>query len=511
MASTLADEFLADLDEDAGEPEVKQEEEDPDMDAAMEDGEQQGDDDDEKDLALEEKLKATLKNEDITKVATLLASSKFKNLIKRVEEKIANPKPLEIIGPIEEDPEYQLIVESNALVTEIHSEIQVIHKYVRDRYAKKFPELESLVLNPLDYARVVKRIANQTDLTQVDLTDLIPAASIMIVSVAASTTTGEPLEEAEWLKIAKACDMALELDECRKKILTYVESRMIFIAPNLSALAGSSVAAKLIAAAGGLSALSKIPACNLILLGAPKKNLGGFSTAQSKRFMQGYIFETDVVQKTPPSLRAKSIRVLGPKTTVAARIDSNNGDKSGDMGRKLKEEIQKKIDKWQEPPPTKQPKPLPAPDDRPRKKRAGKRVRKMKEKYATTDMRKHQNRMAFGVQEEETMEGKGLGMLMSGSGKVRMSAQEKGLLKKQKQQEKQQQQQQKFGGAAGFATSGFTTSLAFTPVQGLELANPVAQAQAAIRVKQANERYFSQDQSFFKVKKQKTDETPAPS
>jgi hypothetical protein len=82
MASTLADEFLADLDEEAGEPEVKQEEEeDPDMDAAMEDGDQQSEDD-EKDHALEEKLKATLKNEDITKVATLLASTKFKGLIK---------------------------------------------------------------------------------------------------------------------------------------------------------------------------------------------------------------------------------------------------------------------------------------------------------------------------------------------------------------------------------------------------------------------------------------------
>lgn len=69
---------------------------------------------------------------------------------------------MEIIGPIEEDPEYQLIVESNALVSEINNEIQIVHKYIRDRYAKKFPELESLVLNPLDYARVVKRIGNQT-------------------------------------------------------------------------------------------------------------------------------------------------------------------------------------------------------------------------------------------------------------------------------------------------------------------------------------------------------------
>jgi Prp31 C terminal domain len=78
-------------------------------------------------------------------------------------------------------------------------------------------------------------------------------------------------------------------------------------------------------------------------------------------------------------------------------------------------------------------------------------------------------------------------MLTAGSGKVRITAQEKNLLKKQKIQERQQQQ--KFGGASGFATSGFSTSLAFTPVQGLELANPEAQAQAALRVKQANERY----------------------
>jgi hypothetical protein len=69
-----------------------------------------------------------------------------------------------------------------------------------------------------------------------------------------------------------------------------------------------------------------------------------------------------------------------------------------------------------------------------------------------------------------------------------MSAQEKGVLKKQKLQEKQLQQQQKFGGAAGFATSGFTTSLSFTPVQGLELADPASQAAAALKVKQANDR-----------------------
>jgi len=49
----------------------------------------------------------------------------------------------------------------------------------------------------------------------------------------------------------------------------------------------------------------------------------------------------------------------------------------------------------QEPPPVKFVKPLPKPIDPGRKKRGGKRVRKMKERYAITEFRKHANRMNF--------------------------------------------------------------------------------------------------------------------
>lgn len=49
----------------------------------------------------------------------------------------------------------------------------------------------------------------------------------------------------------------------------------------------------------------------------------------------------------------------------------------------------------QEPPPVKFAKPLPKPIDPGRKKRAGKRVRKMKERYAMTELRKQNNRLNF--------------------------------------------------------------------------------------------------------------------
>lgn len=69
--------------------------------------------------------------------------------------------------------------------------------------------------------------------------------------------------------------MASELNDFKLKIFEYVESRMTFIAPNLSVIVGASTAAKLVGLAGGLTRLSKIPACNLLVLGAQKKTLSG--------------------------------------------------------------------------------------------------------------------------------------------------------------------------------------------------------------------------------------------
>jgi U4/U6 small nuclear ribonucleoprotein PRP31 len=46
-------------------------------------------------------------------------------------------------------------------------------------------------------------------------------------------------------------------------MLSYIESRMNLIAPNVSAVNGTRVTAKLIAAAGGIHELARIPACNI--------------------------------------------------------------------------------------------------------------------------------------------------------------------------------------------------------------------------------------------------------
>ena len=57
--------------------------------------------------------------------------------------------------------------------------------------------------------------------------------------------------------------MVLDLDESKKLLLTFLESQMSRIAPNLSADCGSTIAARLLGIAGGLRALAAMPACNI--------------------------------------------------------------------------------------------------------------------------------------------------------------------------------------------------------------------------------------------------------
>lgn len=100
-------------------------------------------------------------------------------------------------------------------------------------------------------------------------------------------------------QIDEACDMAVELNSFKLRIYEYVESRMAFIAPNLSVILGASIAAKIMGVAGGLTRLSKIPACNVLLLGQQKKSLSGFSQTTMLPHT-GFVYYSEIVQNTPP-------------------------------------------------------------------------------------------------------------------------------------------------------------------------------------------------------------------
>lgn len=485
---SLADELLADLEEpdhrDAIDEEVP-------MDMTL----------------LTEEIAAEAVRPSLRQEAKLFHSEKLQLIMKQIEAKFPNMrKSEEMCGPVEADPEYQLIIEANNIAVEIDDEISVIYKFTRDRYSKRFPELESLVVSPLEYMMTVKQLGNDLESAKNNerLQQSLTQATIMVVSVTASTTQGQDLSEEELNTVFEGCDMAMNLNNIKLRIYEYVESRMTFIAPNLSAIVGAATAAKIMGVAGGLTTLSKMPACNIMLIGCQKKTLSGFAQTNTLPHT-GFIYYARIVQDTPPDLRRKAARLVSAKVALAARVDSFYESLDGIVGNKLREEVEKKLDKLQEPPPVKSIKPLPAPIDIAKKRRGGRRVRKMKERYAVTEMRKQANRMPFADIEEDAYQNdlgytRGL-MGKGGTGRIRAAiVDEKTKVRISKTLQRNLQRQQVYGGSTTIKkqVSGTASSVAFTPLQGLEIVNPQA---AEKKISEANNKYFSTTSGFLQLKK----------
>lgn len=410
----------------------------------------------------------------IRQLAKLRDSDLLKSIIKQIESyKGRVRKSEDIIGPVEADPEYQLIVEANNIAADIDNEIATIHRFVREKYQKRFPELDSLVIQPLEYVMTVKELGNDLDQAKNNetLQTFLTQATIMVVSVTASTTQGIKLSPEELERIFEACDMAIELNSFKLRIYEYVESRMALIAPNVSAIVGAAVAAQIMGAAGGLTRLAKMPACNLFVLGQ-KKLTGGFSQRTTNQPHVGFVYQCELVQDAPPDLRRRAARLVAAKCILAARVDACH-EPGPHVGLRFREDIVKKLDKLQEPPPVKLVRPLPKPVEQARKKRGGRRVRKMKERYAMTEFRKSANRMCFAEIEEDAYQEdlgytRGAVGRTGAAGRIRLpQVDEKTKVRISKTLQKNLQKQQAWGGSTSVRrqVSGTASSVAFTPLQ----------------------------------------------
>lgn len=422
-------------------------------------------------------------------IARLLHSPDMQSTLREIEQ-YTGKEQRRILGIIEADPEYMLIVRANDISMEIDDEIKRVVEFIKQRYAVRFPDLQKIVLHPLQYARTVRAIGNEEDLVHLKLNEIVPNSLAMSIAVTATTTDGRLLTPEELETIVNACDVATQLDEAKNKIIRYVQSRIETIAPNVTKIVGPMTAAKLIGQAGGINGLAKYPSCNVPSLGKKQGIMNGFSKIGSQA--QGFLYFCDLVQSVPEDVRKQAQRQISGKVILAARIDSVHESPSGEKGLQFKDELLKKMDKLSEPPDLKDVKALPAPDDPAKSRRGGKKVRKAKEKYAITELQKLRNRMAFGKEEAEVGygdESEGMGMIGSSSSiraptidkrtraklpKAKMKGGQltgpSALLSNRPETSLRLPGVGGVGGGVGSSSvSGMQSSLSFSSVQGIEL------------------------------------------
>ncbi|KAK3900730.1 Pre-mRNA-processing factor 31 [Staphylotrichum tortipilum] len=450
----------------------------------------------------------------------------------------------ENVGNVEDHPEYHLLTQSNGLSTQIDNEIVLVHKFIRDHYSVRFPELETLITNPLEYAKVVAILGNgpmdsdsikalQTSTDNplgATLKATLDGPSLMIVTVEATTSKGQAMPTEQLQRVLQACEMVIALDKAKKTLTEYVQSRMSIFAPNLTELIGSLTAAQLLNQAGGLTGLSKTPACNLPAWGSKKQASAALATNVGIRH-QGFIFQSPVIRTIPSDIKKQAIKMFANKIVMCARTDCFHQFRDGSEGERLKDECLDRLDKLQQKPLSKGGRALPAPDDKPSRKRGGRRARKAKEATAMTELRKAQNRVAFGKEEQEVGYGvgdstKGMGMIgqrddgrlrvtqIDNRTRAKLSAKSKGWGGASSLAGGSASSLRGIAGGGGGVTNlslasskglrmsgvgttlgtgtaaGTVSSLAFTATQGLELVDPKVQAELSRKRKADEDRWF---------------------
>lgn len=416
-------------------------------------------------------------------------------------------------------------------------ELTRLHKVLRDHYSIRFPELETLVTNPTDYAKTVavlkngplddiKALSTSADnMVGAPLNTILDRPSLMVVAVEGTTTRGREMSESELKVVLDTCERILKLDRERTALTESIQSRMSQIAPNLAVLVGAQTAAQFLNQTGGLRELAKVPACNLAAQGSKRTEGLGFATNIGIR-SQGFLYSSPIIQDVPNDLKRQAIRIVASKMVLATRSDVSGFSPDGSMGEDLKQQCFQRLDKLTEPPPNSGVKALAAPDDKPSRKRGGRRARAAKEAVAMTEMRKAQNRVAFGKEEDEAGVGVGggsvgLGMLgQQNDGRIRSTQIDQRTRAKLSKSNKgwgtatpasgTASSLRGFGqGGGGTAsvlqakglrtsgvgpsmagTAGTASTIAFTPVQGLELVDPNVQAEMGRKRKAEEDRWF---------------------
>ncbi len=249
---------------------------------------------------------------------------------------------------------------------------------LREWYSVHFPELDDLVPNHEQYVRLVSELGHRDNFT----VDNIVKTGLSLekaekIAGAAKESIGADLSDFDIKPIQTMARMAWEMYELRRGLADYIDAVMKEVAPNITALVGSLLGARLISLAGSLENLAKLPASTIQVLGAEKALFRALKTG-GRPPKHGIIFQYPEVHKSPRWQRGKIARTLAAKLAIAAKVDGFTGRWIGD---KLVEELRKRIEEikkiYAKPPARKQVQPAFAPEKREGK---GKPWRKGKKK-----------------------------------------------------------------------------------------------------------------------------------
>jgi nucleolar protein 58 len=161
----------------------------------------------------------------------------------------------------------------------------------------------------------------RTNAAETDFSKILPEDIEATIKAAAEISMGTEISDSDIANIHSLCDQVIEIAAYRTQLAEYLRNRMTAIAPNLTALVGELVGARLIAHAGSLLSLAKHPASTVQILGAEKALFRALKTKHDTP-KYGLIYHASLIGQAPPKLKGKMARMVATKAALSIRVDA---------------------------------------------------------------------------------------------------------------------------------------------------------------------------------------------
>ena len=251
------------------------------------------------------------------------------------------------VAEVSQSPDLHIIQAINTL-DETDKIINNIGSRLREWYGLHFPELDNLIDSVNGYSQIVLA-GKRENISKENLENAgFSESKVEMLSLIKEKSRGGNLTEKNLAIVQTLAKQILDLFKLKKIIEEHVEEQMKEEAPNISAVLGTAVGARILAHAGSLKRLASMPASTIQVLGAEKALFRSLKTGSNPP-KHGILFQHASVHAAPKWQRGKIARAVAGKAAIAARVDVYKGGLNETLLDKLNIRVQEIEKKYKEP------------------------------------------------------------------------------------------------------------------------------------------------------------------
>ena len=240
------------------------------------------------------------------------------------------------------------IVQSINTLDDTDKIINGMSSRLREWYGLHFPELDNIIDSINGYAQIVVAGKRENVKDDVFVNAGFPDSKVQMLSLVKEKSRGGDITEKNLQIVQNLAKNILELFDLRNELEKQVDEQMNEVAPNLSAVLGTTVGARILAKAGSLQKMATMPASTIQVLGAEKALFRALKTGSNPP-KHGLLFQHAVVHAAPRWQRGKIARAIAAKAAIASRVDVHGSGLNKTLLEKLNIRVKEIEEKYSKP------------------------------------------------------------------------------------------------------------------------------------------------------------------